>query len=158
MEFNFTAIIQSVTDAVLVSDSEQELKEIIKYRKKYIILNKEFTKIENDVYKTNIKYPDNESLDSKTLEWYKTFKEPKERMKSVLATQNDFFLNFCLNYFSKKRDDYLKNISLYRSEIKLLSNKMKISFFQLAEFVIRSSKNISESKYNILKREEENAQ
>ncbi len=34
----------------------------------------------------------------------------------------------------------------YKIKIKLLSNKMKISFFQLAEFVIGSSKKVSESK------------
>ena len=44
-------------------------------------------------------------------------------MELILKEQNDFFLNFNSFYFSKKREEYLKNVLDYRNKIKLLSKK-----------------------------------
>ncbi len=44
-------------------------------------------------------------------------------MELILKKQNDFFLNFNSFYFSKKKEEYLENVSDYRDKIKLLSKK-----------------------------------
>ena len=130
VEFNFTAMIQSVTDAILVSSSEQELKKIIEYRKKYINLNKKFYKLENSRHKFETEHPRADDIAAKKrFIFYKKFREYKKEIESILIEQNSFFLNFCLTYFSEKRDDYLKNISFYQNEIKLLSKKESTLIF-----------------------------
>jgi len=117
-------MIQSVTDAILVSSSEQELKKIIEYRKKYINLNKKFYKLENSRHKFETEHPRADDIAAKKrFIFYKKFREYRKEVESILIEQNNFFLNFCLTYFSEKRDDYLKNISFYQNEIKLLSKK-----------------------------------
>ena len=122
VEFNFTAMVQSVTDAILVSSSEQELKKIAKYRKKYANLNRKFNKLENNRHKFEKAYPNLDVLSAKEkFIFYKKFRVYRKEVESILIEQNNFFLNFCLTYFSEKRGDYLKNISFYQNEIKLLS-------------------------------------
>ena len=136
VEFNFTAMVQSVTDAILVSSSEQELKKIIEYRKKYANLNRKFNKLDNNRHKFEKAYPNLDDLSAKEkFIFYKKFREYRKEVESILIEQNNFFLNFCLTYFSEKRDDHLKNISFYQNEIKLLSKKESVLIF--SAFIIQ---------------------
>ena len=129
-------MVQSVTDAILVSSSEQELKKIIEYRKKYANLNRKFNKLDNNRHKFEKAYPNLDDLSAKEkFIFYKKFREYRKEVESILIEQNNFFLNFCLTYFSEKRDDHLKNISFYQNEIKLLSKKESVLIF--SAFIIQ---------------------
>jgi len=124
VRFNLDAMMQSVTDAILVSSSEEDLHEIIKYRQVYNNLFTEYENLMNKRYRFEAGFSDLSELSSKEkFIFYKKFRDFRPEMELILKKQNDFFLNFNSFYFSKKREEYLKNVLDYRDKIKLLSKK-----------------------------------
>ena len=136
VSFNFNSIMQSVTDGMLISSSQDDLHEVMKYRKIYYSLYTAFNDLENKRYRIRANFSELSELPAREkFIFYKNFRELLPEMIFILRKQNEFFLMFNSFYFSKKKNEYLNKIFSYQNEIKILSNKE--SNFILIAFIIQ---------------------
>ncbi len=142
---------QSMSDAILVANSvkdineidenniefkriEKEIRQIILLRQK---LDSEWALLERQRFsKKDIGI---ESAEEKE-DYYKKFLPLNDRLVQILQDQINFFLNFNIKYFSRKKADTEKTIGKSEKELKILSNRESLVillafFLQLVVFI-----------------------
>ena len=148
IELNNLFIDNSLKNAILVANSEEDLKLIKTFRKKYKILKKTENEItfmrnshdyENEPSRdsdNNFIYKDNELQD-----WYRYYKFFVNQQIELIVIQKSFLYDFNINYFSKKNNEYdqrkNKNLEIIEKNSKIESRAIFIAFaIQLFIFLI----------------------
>ena len=136
IETSMTEIESVLSDAILVASSEKDLKSIILYRNKATSLKKMYFKHVEDfwLHQDEFLYLLHEQKGQDDYKYYIKFSEFESDLQNILNEQKKFNINFNLSYFTKKRDEYLKNIEKYQNEIKKFS-KLEIRFILVAFFI-----------------------
>ena len=104
---------RSISDAILVSDSIEDLNEIQKIDKLFKKINSDIREINKKKDKLQAEWAiqerndytkvDTEDDGSTKMEYYNKFLILNEDLSKNLREQINFFVNFTLNYFSKKK-------------------------------------------------------
>ena len=148
IELNNLFIDNSLKNAILVANSEEDLKLIKTFRKKYKTLKKTENEIifmrnshdyENEPSRdsdNNFIYKDNELQD-----WYRYYKFFVNQQIELIVIQKSFLYDFNINYFSKKNNEYdqrtNKNLEIIEKNSKIESRAIFIAFaIQLFIFLI----------------------
>ena len=140
IETNFQVIILSLSDAVLVADSKNDIETIIEKRLEKNKLIRKFDEVyykeslHSDSFSDKVKTSENkEEIDYDTF--YSRYADFNKEQKPLLISQRKFFLEFALKYFSLKKLNFQKDIIILQDEITKLS-KLESSFI-LAAFLIQ---------------------
>ena len=148
IELNNLFIDNSLKNAILVANSQEDLKLIKTFRKKYKTLKKTENEItfmrnshdyENEPSRdsdNNFIYKDNELQD-----WYRYYKFFVNQQIELIVIQKSFLYDFNINYFSKKNNEYdqrkNKNLEIIEKNSKIESRAIFIAFaIQLFIFLI----------------------
>mgnify|MGYP001387001485 FL=1 len=112
---NFKNIDLSLTDAILLSSSDTDIKNIEQEKKKFRKLINQF---DQNRYE-RIKFVDNKNTQNwkETQLYYKQFETYIQKNKQIIDEQKLFFLNFVSNYFSSKRQYYTNKNLEHLNEI-----------------------------------------
>ena len=135
IEMNFLVINLSLSDAVLVSNSQYDIQTIIENRSEK---NLQIRKLDKIFYK-RISYqrkyrPLAKSYKITFEKYYLEYAKFIIELKSLMLFQKKYFLNFALPYFSVKKSDFQKSIIILQDEIKELS-KLESRFILFAFFI-----------------------
>ena len=124
-------ISKTVSDAILIIGNNSDVNFIQKKQGDYKFIDDEFWKIdrkrqliENEYTLKSTQELENgtESDDSKT-EYYLSFKSLKDQSLDLLNKQSDFFKDFTLEYFQKKRIESQKISQDYQIKLEKLANQ-----------------------------------
>ena len=141
---------RSISDAILVSDSIEDLNEIQKIDKLFKKINSDIREINKKKDKLQAEWAiqerndytkvDTEDDGSTKMEYYNKFFILNEDLSKNLREQINFFVNFNLNYFSKKKIITEKKILAFEKELNENSKResliILIAFFlQLVIFI-----------------------
>ena len=141
---------RSISDAILVSDSIEDLNEIQKTDKLFKKINSDIREINKKKDKLQAEWAiqerndytkvDTEDDGSTKMEYYNKFLILNEDLSKNLREQINFFVNFNLNYFSKKKIITEKKILAFEKELNENSKResliILIAFFlQLVIFI-----------------------
>ena len=141
---------RSISDAILVSDSIEDLNEIQKIDKLFKKINSDIREINKKKDKLQAEWAiqerndytkvDTEDDGSTKMEYYNKFFILNEDLSKNLREQINFFVNFNLNYFSKKKIINEKKILAFEKELNENSKResliILIAFFlQLVIFI-----------------------
>lgn len=136
-------ISKTVSDAILIIGNNSDVNFIQKKQGDYKFIDDEFWKIdrkrqliENEYTLKSTQELENgtESVDSKT-EYYLSFKSLKDQSLDLLNKQSDFFKDFTLEYFQKKRIESQKISQDYQIKLEKLANQE--SKFILIAFLLQ---------------------
>ena len=136
-------ISKTVSDAILIIGNNSDVNFIQKKQGDYKFIDDEFWKIdrkrqliENEYTLKSTQELENgtESDDSKT-EYYLSFKSLKDQLLDLLNKQSDFFKDFTLEYFQKKRIESQKISQDYQIKLEKLANQE--SKFILIAFLLQ---------------------
>lgn len=136
-------ISKTVSDAILIIGNNSDVNFIQKKQGDYKFIDDEFWKIdrkrqliENEYTLKSTQELENgtESDDSKT-EYYLSFKSLKDQSLDLLNKQSDFFKDFTLEYFQKKRIESQKISQDYQIKLEKLANQE--SKFILIAFLLQ---------------------
>ena len=136
-------ISKTVSDAILIIGNNSDVNFIQKKQGDYKFIDDEFWKIdrkrqliENEYTLKSTQELENgtESDDGKT-EYYLSFKSLKDQSLDLLNKQSDFFKDFTLEYFQKKRIESQKISQDYQIKLEKLANQE--SKFILIAFLLQ---------------------
>ena len=126
IETNFQVIILSLSDAVLVADSKNDIETIIEKRLEKNKLIRKFDEVyykeslHSDSFSDKVKTSENkEEIDYDTF--YSRYADFNKEQKPLLISQRKFFLEFALKYFSLKKLNFQKDLIILRDEITKIS-------------------------------------
>ena len=139
IETNFQVIILSLSDAVLVADSKNDIETIIEKR---LEKNKLIRKFDETYYKQltyKALFSDKVKISENKKEidydrYYSGYADFNKEQKPLLISQRKFFLEFALKYFSLKKLNFQKDIIILQDEITKLS-KLESNFILAAFFI-----------------------
>ena len=139
IETNFQVIILSLSDAVLVADSKNDIETIIEKRleKNKLIRKFDETYYKQLTYKALFSDKVKTSENKKEIDYdryYSGYADFNKEQESLLILQRKFFLEFALKYFSLKKLNFQKDIIILQDEITKLS-KLESSFILAAFFI-----------------------
>jgi len=135
IEINFQIINLSLSDALLVADSEYDIQTIIEKRSEKNALIKKFDK---EYYKKLSHDAAQKKEDLGTEKDFLGYVDLVEGLKPLLKWQRKYFLEFALQYFSLKKLNFQKDITISRSEIteiSALESKLILTAFFI-QFII----------------------
>ncbi len=112
---NFKNIDLALTDAILLSSSDVDIKTIEQKKKKFRILINQFDQNRYDRIKFQERKNTNNWKESELH--YKKFKKYIQKNMQIIDEQKLFFLNFASTYFSSKRQYYTNKNIEYLNEI-----------------------------------------
>ena len=139
IETNFQVIILSLSDAVLVADSKNDIETIIEKRLEKNKLIRKFDEVyykqllHSDSFSDKVKTSENEEEIDYDI-FYSVYADFNKEQKALLISQRKFFLEFALKYFSLKKLNFQKDIIILQDEITKLS-KLESSFILAAFFI-----------------------
>jgi len=112
---NFKNIDLALTDAILLSSSDVDIKNIEQEKRKFRKLINQF---DQNRYE-RIKFVDNKNTQNwkETQLYYKEFEKYIQKNMQIINEQKLFFLNFVSSYFSSKRQYYTNKNLKYLNEI-----------------------------------------
>lgn len=158
---NFKNIDLSLTDAILLSSSDTDIKNIEQEKKKFRKLINQF---DQNRYE-RIKFVDNRNTQNwkESQLYYKEFEKYIQKNMQIINEQKLFFLNFVSKYFSSKRQYYtnknlehLNEISDFaKLETRFIFFSFLIQFFiftilQIFEITIEREKKNEKNKKTII--------
>jgi len=158
---NFKNIDLSLTDAILLSSSDTDIKNIEQEKKKFRKLINQF---DQNRYE-RIKFVDNRNTQNwkESQLYYKEFEKYIQKNMQIINEQKLFFLNFVSKYFSSKRQYYtnknlehLNEISDFaKLETRFIFFAFLIQFFiftilQIFEVTIESERKNEKNKKTII--------
>ena len=158
---NFKNIDLALTDAILLSSSDVDIKNIEQEKKKF---RKLINKFDQNRYE-RIKFVDNKNTQNwkETQLYYKEFEKYIQKNMQIINEQKLFFLNFVSSYFSSKRQyytnknlEYLNEISDFaKLETRFIFFAFLIQFFiftilQIFEVTIERERNNEKNKKTII--------
>lgn len=142
---------QSISDAILVANSVKDINEIDKNNIEFKRIEKEIGQIILLRQKLDSEWAllERQRFSEKDIgiesaeekeDYYKKFLPLNDRLVQILQDQINFFLNFNIKYFSRKKADTEKTIGKSEKELKILSNRESLVillafFLQLVVFI-----------------------
>lgn len=123
---------QSMSDAILVSNNVNDILEIEEFNKLFVKIDNEIRDIKRSeqIIRNNWQLNQREEFESKNIElgkdkevYYKKYLSLNQRLIQVLQDQLNFFTNFNIKYFSRKKNETQKTINYLESDLKKFSNQ-----------------------------------
>ncbi len=158
---NFKNIDLALTDAILLSSSDTDIKNIEQEKKKFRKLINQFD--QNDYERINFEDNRNTQNWKESQLYYKEFEKYIQKNMQIINEQKLFFLNFASKYFSSKRQYYTNKNLEYLNEIndfakletRFIFFAFLIQFFiftilQIFEVTIERERNNEKNKKTII--------
>ena len=123
---------QSMSDAILVSNDSEDIAEIEQFNKIFVKIDDEIRDIvrSEQLIRNNWQLNEREEFESKLTEqgkdkenYYKKYASLNQRLIQVLQDQINFFINFNIKYFSRKKIETEKTINHLEIDLKKFSNQ-----------------------------------
>lgn len=134
-EMNFLVINLSLSDAILVANSQHDIQSIIEKR---LTKNTHIKKFDKLYYKQlsykKTHYPNAKSGKMDYEKYYLEYASFNKELKSLILFQKKYFLEFALPYYSLKKKDFQKSIIILQDKIRELS-KLESRFILSAFFI-----------------------
>lgn len=129
--YSLEQIKQSFSDAILVANSVEDLNEIELNDTIFLEIEKEIRNIISTEKKIRNEWSlqQNEAKDKKIDQgndkdnYYRNYIELNKRLIQVLQNQINFFINFNIKYFSRKKNETEKIINNLENDLKKFSNQ-----------------------------------
>ncbi len=135
IEMNFLVIRLSLSDAALVSNSQDDIHAIIMNRSLKNLQIRKFDKVyHNHISYKKKHYPEVGSRKMAYEKYYLEYAKFNIELKSLILFQKKYFLEFALPFFSVKKSDFQKSVIILQNEIKELS-KLESRFILFAFFI-----------------------
>ena len=123
---------QSISDAILVANNLKDIEEIELYNVEFIKIDEEIRNIlrSEQIIRNKWQLKEREEFSNKNTghgedkeEYYKKYSPLNNRLIQVLQDQINFFINFNIRYFSRKKIETEKIINNLEIDLKKFSNQ-----------------------------------
>ena len=135
---------QSISDAILVANNLKDIEEIELYNVEFIKIDEEIRNIlrSEQIIRNKWQLKEREEFSNKNTgqgedkeEYYKKYSPLNNRLIQVLQDQINFFINFNIRYFSRKKIETEKIINNLEIDLKKFSNQESITI--LTAFILQ---------------------
>jgi len=135
---------QSISDAILVANNLKDIEEIELYNVEFVKIDKEIRNIlrSEQIIRNKWQLKEREEFSNKNTgqgedkeNYYKKYSSLNNRLIQVLQDQINFFINFNIKYFSRKKIETEKIINNLEIDLKKFSNQESITI--LTAFILQ---------------------